>query len=147
MFGDFKFPISKFQPGPKKAVGLGVHPRCAEPNLTFQILGLKSVSLRGASFSSREMANEELGSWTDLLHSSTKLLEQAAPSAQFPPLQVSFSSQLTHFTLLYNFIFVFYLSISYQCRLIYLFLLIFLQNNYRLPHASFSINQFFTVLF
>ncbi|KAL2591041.1 hypothetical protein AAZV13_13G321600 [Glycine max] len=33
------------------------------------------------------MANEELGSWTDLLHSSTKLLEQAAPSAQFPPLQ------------------------------------------------------------
>ncbi|XP_020224224.1 uncharacterized protein LOC109806261 [Cajanus cajan] len=30
------------------------------------------------------MANE---SWTDLLHSSTKLLEQAAPSAQFPPLQ------------------------------------------------------------
>ncbi|KAL5156526.1 Nuclear pore complex protein NUP93A [Glycine soja] len=33
------------------------------------------------------MANEDLGSWTDLLHSSTKLLEQAAPSAQFPPLQ------------------------------------------------------------
>ncbi|XP_061354767.1 nuclear pore complex protein NUP93A-like isoform X1 [Gastrolobium bilobum] len=33
------------------------------------------------------MANEDLSSWTDLLHSSTKLLEQAAPSAQFPPLQ------------------------------------------------------------
>ncbi|KAL3715785.1 hypothetical protein ACJRO7_007520 [Eucalyptus globulus] len=34
------------------------------------------------------MANEgEMGNWTDLLHSSTKLLEQAAPSAQFPPLQ------------------------------------------------------------
>ncbi|KAK9128828.1 hypothetical protein Syun_017625 [Stephania yunnanensis] len=34
------------------------------------------------------MASEpDLSSWTDLLHSSTKLLEQAAPSAQFPPLQ------------------------------------------------------------
>ncbi|KAK7325223.1 hypothetical protein VNO77_29382 [Canavalia gladiata] len=33
------------------------------------------------------MANEDVSSWTDLLHSSTKLLEQAAPSAQFPPLQ------------------------------------------------------------
>ncbi|XP_050217014.1 nuclear pore complex protein NUP93A-like [Mercurialis annua] len=30
---------------------------------------------------------EEMSGWTDLLHSSTKLLEQAAPSAQFPPLQ------------------------------------------------------------
>ncbi|KAF7814360.1 nuclear pore complex protein NUP93A-like [Senna tora] len=28
-----------------------------------------------------------MSNWTDLLHSSTKLLEQAAPSAQFPPLQ------------------------------------------------------------
>ncbi|KAI9110313.1 hypothetical protein K1719_018755 [Acacia pycnantha] len=34
------------------------------------------------------MENEQdMGGWTDLLHSSTKLLEQAAPSAQFPPLQ------------------------------------------------------------
>ncbi|CAN6716522.1 unnamed protein product [Malus baccata var. baccata] len=34
------------------------------------------------------MATEQnMSSWTDLLHSSTKLLEQAAPSAQFPPLQ------------------------------------------------------------
>ncbi|XP_065865847.1 nuclear pore complex protein NUP93A-like [Euphorbia lathyris] len=34
------------------------------------------------------MANEhEISGWTDLLHSSTKLLEQAAPSAQFPTLQ------------------------------------------------------------
>lgn len=34
------------------------------------------------------MANEaDMSGWTDLLHSSTKLLEQAAPSAQFPPLQ------------------------------------------------------------
>uniref|UniRef100_A0A2P2K6I4 Nuclear pore protein n=2 Tax=Rhizophora mucronata TaxID=61149 RepID=A0A2P2K6I4_RHIMU len=34
------------------------------------------------------MASEQdRSSWTDLLHSSTKLLEQAAPSAQFPPLQ------------------------------------------------------------
>ncbi|KAL1299475.1 hypothetical protein HN51_044014 [Arachis hypogaea] len=33
------------------------------------------------------MANEDLSSWSDLLHSSSKLLEQAAPSAQFPPLQ------------------------------------------------------------
>ncbi|KAK9154799.1 LOW QUALITY PROTEIN: hypothetical protein Sjap_002279 [Stephania japonica] len=34
------------------------------------------------------MASEpDLSTWTDLLHSSTKLLEQAAPSAQFPPLQ------------------------------------------------------------
>ncbi|KAJ7976750.1 Nuclear pore protein [Quillaja saponaria] len=34
------------------------------------------------------MANEgDMSSWSDLLHSSTKLLEQAAPSAQFPPLQ------------------------------------------------------------
>ncbi|GKU89810.1 hypothetical protein SLEP1_g3899 [Rubroshorea leprosula] len=29
----------------------------------------------------------DIGSWTDLLHSSTKLLEQSAPSAQFPLLQ------------------------------------------------------------
>ncbi|KAL7169017.1 hypothetical protein ACSBR2_034109 [Camellia fascicularis] len=29
-----------------------------------------------------------MGSWTDLLHSSSKLLEQAALSVQFPPLQV-----------------------------------------------------------
>lgn len=28
-----------------------------------------------------------MSSWTNLLHSSSKLLEQAAPSAQFPPLQ------------------------------------------------------------
>lgn len=35
------------------------------------------------------MASEQdMSSWTDLLHSSSKLLEQAAPSAQFPPLQV-----------------------------------------------------------
>ncbi|XP_038721466.1 uncharacterized protein LOC120013654 isoform X2 [Tripterygium wilfordii] len=34
------------------------------------------------------MASEpEMSNWTDLLHSSTKLLEQVAPSAQFPPLQ------------------------------------------------------------
>ncbi|KAK8690313.1 hypothetical protein V6N13_089007 [Hibiscus sabdariffa] len=34
------------------------------------------------------MASEQdMSSWTDLLHSSSKLLEQAAPSAQFPPLQ------------------------------------------------------------
>ncbi|XP_021844204.1 nuclear pore complex protein NUP93A-like [Spinacia oleracea] len=34
------------------------------------------------------MANDaDMSGWTDLLHSSTKLLEQAAPSAQFPPLQ------------------------------------------------------------
>ncbi|KAM5558706.1 nuclear pore complex protein NUP93A-like [Rosa sericea] len=31
--------------------------------------------------------DQNMSSWTDLLHSSTKLLEQAAPSAQFPPLQ------------------------------------------------------------
>ena len=37
------------------------------------------------------MAGEQdMSGWTDLLHSSTKLLEQAAPSAQFPPLQVFF---------------------------------------------------------
>ncbi|KAM6568270.1 hypothetical protein CsatB_016255 [Cannabis sativa] len=36
------------------------------------------------------MANDQdMSSWTDLLHSSSKLLEQAAPSAQFPPLQVT----------------------------------------------------------
>ncbi|KAI3841783.1 hypothetical protein MKW92_000467, partial [Papaver armeniacum] len=35
------------------------------------------------------MASEpDMSSWTDLLHSSTKLLEQAAPSAQFPALQL-----------------------------------------------------------
>ncbi|KAG5515560.1 hypothetical protein RHGRI_036566 [Rhododendron griersonianum] len=33
------------------------------------------------------VSDTEMGSWTDLLHSSSKLLEQAAPSAQFPPLQ------------------------------------------------------------
>ncbi|PWA65665.1 hypothetical protein CTI12_AA332470 [Artemisia annua] len=34
------------------------------------------------------MANEaDMSSWTNLLHSSSKLVEQAAPSAQFPPLQ------------------------------------------------------------
>ncbi|KAL2228210.1 UNVERIFIED_CONTAM: Nuclear pore complex protein NUP93A [Sesamum indicum] len=35
------------------------------------------------------MANDaDMSGWTDLLHSSSKLIEQAAPSAQFPPLQV-----------------------------------------------------------
>ncbi|EPS74431.1 hypothetical protein M569_00320 [Genlisea aurea] len=29
----------------------------------------------------------DMSGWTDLLHSSSKLVEQAAPSAQFPPLQ------------------------------------------------------------
>lgn len=43
-----------------------------------------SVKLKPLFLFLRAMANE---SWTDLLHSSTKLLEQAAPSAQFPPLQ------------------------------------------------------------
>ncbi|KAL2464644.1 Nuclear pore complex protein [Forsythia ovata] len=34
------------------------------------------------------MANDsDMSGWSDLLHSSSKLLEQAAPSAQFPPLQ------------------------------------------------------------
>ncbi|PIA48340.1 hypothetical protein AQUCO_01400741v1 [Aquilegia coerulea] len=31
--------------------------------------------------------DQDMSSWTDLLHSSSKLLEQAAPSQQFPPLQ------------------------------------------------------------
>ncbi|KAK1293387.1 Uncharacterized protein QJS10_CPB17g01746 [Acorus calamus] len=33
--------------------------------------------------------DQDMVGWTDLLHTSTKLLEQAAPSAQFPPLQRS----------------------------------------------------------
>jgi len=33
-------------------------------------------------------ADAEMGGWTGLLHSSTKLLEQAAPTPHFPPLQV-----------------------------------------------------------
>ncbi|CAI9765651.1 unnamed protein product [Fraxinus pennsylvanica] len=34
------------------------------------------------------MANDsDMSGWSDLLHSSSKLLEQATPSAQFPPLQ------------------------------------------------------------
>lgn len=37
------------------------------------------------------MANDsDMSGWSDLLHSSSKLLEQATPSAQFPPLQVPF---------------------------------------------------------
>lgn len=32
-------------------------------------------------------SEQDMSNWTDLLHSSTKLVEQAAPSAQFPPLQ------------------------------------------------------------
>ncbi|KAA8518129.1 hypothetical protein F0562_015603 [Nyssa sinensis] len=32
-------------------------------------------------------SDPDMSSWNDLLHSSSKLLEQAAPSAQFPPLQ------------------------------------------------------------
>ncbi|KAF8403754.1 hypothetical protein HHK36_011858 [Tetracentron sinense] len=44
------------------------------------------------------MATEpDMSSWTDLLHSSTKLLEQAAPSAQFPPLQVRFYTSISAF--------------------------------------------------
>ncbi|CAL1371871.1 unnamed protein product [Linum trigynum] len=31
--------------------------------------------------------DQDMSGWSDLLHSSTRLLEQAAPSAQFPPLQ------------------------------------------------------------
>lgn len=35
------------------------------------------------------MANDvDMSGWSELLHSSSKLLEQAAPSAQFPPIQV-----------------------------------------------------------
>lgn len=35
------------------------------------------------------MANDsEMSGWSDLLHSSLKLLKQANPAAQFPPLQV-----------------------------------------------------------
>ncbi|KAG6474873.1 hypothetical protein ZIOFF_064089 [Zingiber officinale] len=34
------------------------------------------------------MANDqEMSGWTELLHSSTKLLEHAGPSSHFPPLQ------------------------------------------------------------
>ncbi|CAA2986650.1 nuclear pore complex NUP93A-like [Olea europaea subsp. europaea] len=34
------------------------------------------------------MANDsDMSGWSDILHSSSKLLEQATPSAQFPPLQ------------------------------------------------------------
>ncbi|CAA3013120.1 nuclear pore complex NUP93A-like [Olea europaea subsp. europaea] len=34
------------------------------------------------------MANDsEMSGWSDLLHSSLKLLKQANPAAQFPPLQ------------------------------------------------------------
>ncbi|KAA8517148.1 hypothetical protein F0562_017441 [Nyssa sinensis] len=32
-------------------------------------------------------SDSDMSSWTDILHSSSKLLEQAAPSDQFPPLQ------------------------------------------------------------
>lgn len=32
-------------------------------------------------------SDTDMAGWTDLLHSSSKLLEQAAPSTQFPPLQ------------------------------------------------------------
>ncbi|KAL3623745.1 Nuclear pore complex protein nup93a [Castilleja foliolosa] len=32
-------------------------------------------------------SDADMNGWTDLLHSSSKLIEQAAPSAQFPPLQ------------------------------------------------------------
>ncbi|KAK6151314.1 hypothetical protein DH2020_013949 [Rehmannia glutinosa] len=32
-------------------------------------------------------SDADMSGWTDLLHSSSKLIEQAAPSAQFPPLQ------------------------------------------------------------
>ncbi|XP_078160805.1 nuclear pore complex protein NUP93A-like [Carex rostrata] len=36
------------------------------------------------------MANDvEMSGWSELLHSSTKLLEQASPSTHFPPLQRS----------------------------------------------------------
>jgi hypothetical protein len=46
------------------------------------------------------MATEQgFSGWTDLLHSSTKLLEQSGPSAQFPPLQVP------HYSLLEVFLF------------------------------------------
>ncbi|CAI0430942.1 unnamed protein product [Linum tenue] len=33
------------------------------------------------------VGDQDMSGWSDLLHSSTRLLEQAAPSAQFPPLQ------------------------------------------------------------
>jgi hypothetical protein len=52
------------------------------------------------------MASEQdMSNWTDLLHSSTKLLEQAAPSPQFPPLQVFLFFFLSR-TLLFSFLFV-----------------------------------------
>jgi hypothetical protein len=54
------------------------------------------------------MASEQdMSNWTDLLHSSTKLLEQAAPSPQFPPLQVFlFVFFFLSRTLLFSFLFV-----------------------------------------
>lgn len=68
------------------------------------------------------MANDaDMSGWTDLLHSSTKLLEQAAPSAQFPPLQVLFLSPpistvfvKTHFAFL-NFNEFFRLRFQFCC--------------------------------
>ncbi|KAL6534642.1 Nuclear pore complex protein nup93a [Orobanche gracilis] len=35
-------------------------------------------------------SDADMSGWTDLLHSSSKLIDQAAPSAQFPPLQRNF---------------------------------------------------------
>ncbi|KAK9086623.1 hypothetical protein Syun_029017 [Stephania yunnanensis] len=50
-----------------------------------------SSDLGSQSVVAESMASEsDLSSWTDLLHSSTKLLEQVAPSAQFPLLRFGF---------------------------------------------------------
>lgn len=50
--------------------------------------------MRSARFSSSMASDADMSGWTDLLHSSSKLIEQAAPSAQFPALQVSLVAQL-----------------------------------------------------
>lgn len=66
------------------------------------------------------MANDqEMSGWTDLLHSSSKLLEQAAPSSQFPPLQVllPLSPSLLMFEISTRFDFDFDFCIAYQRNL------------------------------
>lgn len=44
--------------------------------------------MAGVGGSSSGGGDVEMGGWSELLHSSTKLLEQAAPTPHFPPLQV-----------------------------------------------------------
>lgn len=73
-------------PGRQRSLGLLIAQKSLN-TLSLAFSCSSSHSLRSRREESMA-GQQDVSSWTDLLHSSTRLLEQAVPSAQFPPLQV-----------------------------------------------------------